>query len=272
MIIDSHFHSQEMKRKGMPVGALLEEAHSQGLAAAVDIATHIHDWGTRLKELSKYPFVFFSLGLYPSVAEEQDLEKTLEALESLLLSETAINPRLIAIGEIGLDFHWHYATPELQTELLVQQLELAQRFDLPVVIHNRNADKVLAEILKQHGPARGGIMHCYSSGPEWIDMFLDQGMYISFAGNLTFKKNNSLREACALVPPDRLLLETDAPYLAPEPKRGKANHPGQVAFTYEVAAEIRTMSKPDLESQIAKNFRTLFPGAWADPRSPESPG
>lgn len=219
----------------------------------VDVAIEPEDLGRR-RELSRfYPEVAYSAGLHPSRSDRPDWREAL-ALCERQVSEGGIH----AIGELGLDWYRQYAPRDRQMEIVEAQLHLARRADLPVIVHNREADTDIQRVLRGSAPPRGGVMHCYSSTAAWIPRFLDLGMYISFAGNVTFPSAEEIRRAVAEVPADRLLLETDAPFLAPVPMRGRPNHPGLIYHTYELVAEIRGTTVPDLAHLVAENARALF--------------
>ncbi|MCK5199212.1 MAG: TatD family hydrolase, partial [Spirochaetales bacterium] len=162
------------------------------------------------------------------------------------------------IGEIGLDWNWNYGTKKLQIELFEAQIELANKYKLPILIHNREADKEVIETLKTTPPSSGGIVHCFSSDYQAAVNFLDLGLSISFAGNATYKKNSNLREVAAQIPEESIFVETDSPYLSPQKVRGKLNHPGHIGFIYETIAECRKMAIDELIISVKDNFLKLF--------------
>jgi TatD DNase family protein len=168
---------------------------------------------------------------------------------------------VVAVGECGLDRHWNTAAsgvdPAAEGELLELQLDLAERRGLPVIIHSREAAAETAAILARYRAVRG-VIHCFSYGISEARTFLDLGYYISFAGNATYKNAREIREALEYVPPDRLLMETDAPYMAPMPYRGKPGEPGMVAETYALAAELRKTAPDTLLEEIAGNVENIF--------------
>ncbi len=250
---DSHFHSIEMARKGLDVASLLAELFLDGGMAGIDVAVDTADFQERLDLLSPYAAIRLSAGIAPSEAGAEDVPSRLSALRRQLES-----PRVVALGEIGLDWHGNYGSRELQRELFSSQLRIASERDLPVIIHNRDADEDTIELLSRLKPPRAGIMHCFSSDYVAARRFVDLGFLISFAGNLTYKHAEPLREAARRLPLASILLETDAPYLAPHPFRGKLNHPGLVAKTYEAVAELRSMATRDLVAGVRDNFRRIF--------------
>lgn len=180
-----------------------------------------------------------------------------EELENLVL-EFLLRPRVIAFGEIGLDFFYDYSPRETQTNVLKRQLKLALQRELPVVIHCRDAYIPLAEILKSETEHWRGMIHCFTGTAEEAEMLLALGFHISFSGIVTFKSADVLRRAALAVPPDRILIETDAPYLAPKPFRGRTNEPAYAAYTGRFVAELRGMSHEEFAGQVNANFNSLF--------------
>jgi TatD DNase family protein len=249
MFIDSHFHSLIMADKGMDAGRLLKEAAEAGLRGGLDVGILPEDTERRLALTAPFPWIRLSAGIYPGGSEGllPDLEKRL------------CTGMFSAVGETGIDLHWNYAPAEKQAELFIRQIELANAFRLPVVIHSRKADREVLSALRQCRPEYGGILHCFSSGYETAKSCIDLGLYISFAGNITYKHTDEVREAAVKIPADRLLLETDAPYLSPQPVRSKKNQPGFIEHTYSFTAGLRDTDQEELQRQVAKNFFTLFP-------------
>jgi TatD DNase family protein len=249
MFIDSHFHSFVMADKGMDAVRLLEEAAEAGLIGGLDVGILPEDTERRLALTAPYPWIRLSAGIYPGGSDSllPDLEKR---LRSGLFS---------AVGETGIDLHWNYAPAEQQAKLFIRQIELANAYRLPVVIHSRKADREVLKALRQCRPEYGGILHCFSSGFETAASCIDFGLYISFAGNITYKNTDEIREAAVKIPADRLLLETDAPYLSPQPVRSKKNQPAFIEHTYLFTAGLRKTDPDELKRQVTNNFFTLFP-------------
>ena len=200
------------------------------------------------------PRVYASVGIHPYHADAVDAQ----ALEAL--RELAQSPYVIAVGEIGLDYFKHNDTPRgVQQTAFQQQLDLAASLELPVVIHNRDSDEDLSAILDTHHERLpGGVMHCFAGSTAFVERVLAWGFYISFAGNVTFPKAEQLRIAAQAVPLDRLLVETDAPYLAPQPVRGKRCEPVFVQHTAETLAEVRGIDFETLSAATAENAARLF--------------
>jgi TatD DNase family protein len=198
--------------------------------------------------------VYAAVGVHPHDAKLYD-----EAAERLLL-EFVRSRRVVAVGEIGLDYHYDNSPREVQREVFRAQLRLAREESLPVIIHSRDADEETLEVLRAEysGAGRGGVMHCFGGGPALAEGALGLGFYISFAGNVTFKKAEALREVARTVPLDRLLVETDCPYLAPVPHRGRRNEPAHVAATARFLAELRGVGHEELGRATSANFSRLF--------------
>ncbi len=253
-MIDSHFHTAMMEKKGVDTEAAIFRAIEAGMRGGLDIGIAAGDTAARSWVHANFPQIRLAAGLYPSEAEHENLADRL----SILRYDLETFP-ISAIGEIGIDLHWNYGTVERQQELMQRQIELANLHRLPVIIHNREADDAVLEVLRSTPPADGGIMHCFSSDAAAARAFLDAGLYISFAGNLTYKKSEKLRNAAREVPPDRLLAETDSPFLSPQKVRGKTNHPGHVGFVYYQLAELHNIEVEELIRIVAENFARLFP-------------
>jgi TatD DNase family protein len=260
-LVDTHAHLSLLEERGIDPHKTLRELFANGLEGLVDVSLKPGDLAARIGAFSSYPRVRFASGLWPHAASIAARHRLVSALEAEIL---AAPPGLVcALGEFGLDHHWNEdgerAGPGEERELMEMQLELAGKLGLPVIIHSRDAPEETAEILAAF-PGTPGVIHCYSYGPEEAGRFLDMGYFISFAGNLSYKNAGTIRDACVMVPPDRILLETDCPYLAPVPFRGKPAHPGMTAETCRMAAEIRGVSAAALEKQTAANAAALFGG------------
>lgn len=193
------------------------------------------------------------IGWHPTDADTFD-----EAAETYLRHEL-LKPWVVGLGETGLDYYWDSSSKANQEDALRKQLAIAREYQLPVIIHNREATADCYRILKdEHVEDFGGIMHSFSEGKDWAKKFLDLGMHISFSGTVSYDKSDDIREACRFVPKDRLLIETDAPYLAPHPKRGLRNETGFVRYVAESVAKVRQVSLNQVEEQTFKNACQLF--------------
>ncbi len=254
MYTDTHFHYQEMRKKEFSHEYITGLFTEGKLRMGIDIGIHGNrDFPERHEMLAGVSNVYFTVGFHPSTTGSIAADTVHTALFPLLS-----HPRVVAVGEIGMDFHWDFGSEQEQADLFQAQIACANATGLPVIIHNRKAMKNIKQVLREHPPQAGGIMHCFEGDSEDAQAFLDLGMHISFAGNLTFKRNTMLRETLRYIPESRLLLETDSPYLTPEPMRGRPNHPGLIAHIYETAATLRETSVDNLAESVFRNARQLF--------------
>jgi TatD DNase family protein len=254
-LIDTHAHLFYLAERGFDVAALLTGLFAEGFAGILDIGTDAGDLSGRVAAFSRFAQVRFAAGNWPYTEAIEQRHEKIARLEQEIGSFPA--GRVAAVGECGFD---RKETPEYsaaERELLELQLDLARRTGLPVIIHSREAYRETLETLTAFPDVRG-VIHCFTYGPQEAAAFLDLGYFISFAGNLTYKNAATIREALKVVPDDRLLLETDCPFLAPVPNRGKACEPGMVGFTYALAAEIRNTPLDALKVIAARNARSLF--------------
>ncbi len=250
---DSHFHLLAMRDKNIDITNLLQELKNSNYTA-LDIAVKENDIEERSKIVKDYDNIYLSCGVGPwGTKDIKSHEKSLNIIE------TNINKyRVKAIGEIGLDYHWDYGESYLQEDLFIKQIELANKYNLPVIIHNRDADDKMKEIINHTNFRTNGIIHCFSSDIEFAKIALDKGFYISFSATITYKKNDELRKALEYVPLERLLLETDSPYLPPQPFRGKFNSPLLIPLVYKEASEIKKVEISDICTNVKKNLLTLL--------------
>ena len=250
---DSHFHAEVCREKGLDVAAIMRRLHSNGFEDLLDISISPDTLPQRRQLLAGFPFVYLAIGAHPSETDRVELEP----LRATLL-EQARTPNVLAVGEIGLDWYWDFGSRNEQRALFTRQMEIADELNLPVVIHNREAGLDVASILESNPPRAGGIMHCFSEGIEIARRILDLGLHIGFGGNLTYKKSDAIREAANYVPEDRILIETDAPFLAPQAVRGQLNHPGYLGHTAAFLARLRGISAQRLAHTTTANFRQVL--------------
>ncbi|HEX7317482.1 MAG TPA: TatD family hydrolase [Pyrinomonadaceae bacterium] len=256
MFVDSHAHIDGEKFEA-DRDAVVARAREAGVRAILNVGTgdpHGGNFERAVAVAEKYEGVYAAVGVHPHDAKLYN-----EAAERLML-EFVRGRRVVAIGEIGLDYHYDNSPREVQREVFARQLRLARAEGLPVIIHSRDADEETLEILRAEyaGTARGGVMHCFGGGPALAEGALALGFYISFAGNVTFKKAEALREVALTVPLDRLLVETDCPYLAPVPLRGRRNEPAYVVETARFLAELRGVGHKEMGRITSENFTRLF--------------
>lgn len=245
-MIDTHAHLDACDAEP---GELLERARAAGVARVVTIGTGIDSCRRALAIAESEPGVVAALGVDPHHAATAEADR-LDDLHELLR-----HPSVVAVGETGLDGHHGADTLREQRTLFEAQLDLAEALDLPVVIHSRAASKATADALRRFDGTV--VLHCFSE-PELLQPALERGYYISFAGNLTYPKADALRAAAERVPEDRLLVETDSPYLAPQPVRGRPNEPMHVRHTLAALATIRGTSQSTLERQLDENAGVAF--------------
>jgi len=253
VLIDSHCHL-DFDSLSADLDGVLARAAANGVTGMVTISTRVREFARLTAIAEAHDAVWCSVGTHPEhAADEPDV--TTEELVRL-----AAHPKCVAIGEAGLDYHYDGPPHDLQAASFRRHIAAARQTDLPLVIHARDADDDVAAILEDESKkgAFPFILHCFSSGPELARRGLALGGYISFSGILTFKNAETIREVAALAPADRLLVETDAPYLAPVPHRGKPNEPAFVRHTAERLAEIRGVSFEELARQTTMNFAELF--------------
>lgn len=249
MFIDTHTHLSLTFQPEELKAYLSEEA--ENLSHLIDISVNSRDY-LKMREMNLPSKVKYGVGIHPcdtGAFSESVYEEFLGALK-------AFPPDLI--GEIGMDFHHESGTPEEQEALFRRQLGLAVELKKPVCIHSREAFEDSYRILSSYDFTAPVIMHCFGYGAAELKYFTALGFYISFAGNLTFKKANDLHEAAEIVPLERVLFETDAPYLSPVPYRGKPNRPHRVEHTYRYFAEKRGIGLEDLKQQVKSNFEAVF--------------
>ncbi len=215
---------------------------------AVGMNKEANEQGILLSE--KYPCIYAAIGLHPSDVNDEQLDVE-------LLLQQAKHNKVVAIGEIGIDLYWAKDNFKLQKEVFIKQIELALAVDLPVIIHSRNSAREIYDIVKNY-PSLRGVMHCYSEHTELLDKFINLGFYIGIGGIVTFKNSKEVLEIAKNTPLDRLLVETDAPYLAPVPFRGKINEPAYTAYTLSKLAEIRGLTTREINRITTENTVRLF--------------
>ena len=249
MLTDTHCHLyyEELFKD---LAGVLDRAHEQGVNRFICVGTNIQDSKKSLSITDNHENIFASTGIHPHDAKDVS-ESFIDDIYNLMEYDS-----MVAIGEIGLDYFRNISDPEIQKEIFVSQMKIAQDLDKPVIIHNRNSDQDMIKILREFPNVRG-IAHCFSSDIDMAKAFLDIGYYISFSGNLTFK-NSHLPEVAKEIPLDRILVETDSPYLSPEPYRGKSNEPGRTRFVAEKLADIFNLSFEKIAKQTDENSSEIF--------------
>jgi len=237
-----------------PPAERVARARETGVERFLTVAVDLQSARECASIAAAIPGVQASAGIHPNdVPKPAERDASLAELASLLESGD-----FVAVGESGLDYFRDWSQPEDQIACLEAHLDLAEKHQLPIILHCRAAADGLHEVLSARGRAISGVMHCFSEGAAHAQRFLDLGLHVSFAGNLTYPKSDELRAAASLIPADRLLVETDAPFLAPQAKRGKRNEPAYVAHTLAFAAELRGVPAEELAEQTYCNAVSLF--------------
>ncbi len=253
MIIDSHCHL-DFPDFAPERDVIVARARAAGLARMITISTRVDKFEQVRAVAEAYPEVFFAIGTHP---HEAHLDPEVPAQR---LAELARHPKCVGIGEAGLDYHYDRAPRDVAARVFRTHIAAARMSGLPLVIHTRDADDDTAAILAE-GMGQGtfkALLHCFTAGPELARKALDLGLSISFSGVLTFKKSDALRAIAAEVPLDRLLVETDAPFLAPTPHRGQRNEPAYVVHTAKLLAEVKGISYEALAAATSTNVMALF--------------
>lgn len=229
-------------------------SHEQGVCGIVNAGTNIENSLRSIELASTYPFVYAAVGIYPADAQElgDGIDAALCELEELLEQ-----PKVVAVGEIGLDYHYDGTDKARQLYAFERQLELSVKHDLPVVIHDREAHGDIMDALQRHRDARG-MIHSFSGSAEMARQLSDMGWYISFGGVLTYKNAQKVKQAACVVPTERIITETDSPYLTPVPHRGKVNFPANVAYTLQTLASLRGVGEQELATAVCENAERLF--------------
>ena len=265
-IFDTHAHYYDEKFKALDGGveALLESDEMQDVVSGMISIGANYETSVKCIELAKkYDFMYCAVGIHPSDAQNAQIcklspKEEVERIRSLVdTKEKREESKIVAIGEIGFDYYWQPVLRELQYEYFDLQMQLARALDMPVIIHDREAHGDTFDMILKYPEVRG-VIHSCSLSAEMARDLARRGWYISFSGTVTFKNAQKVKEACAAVPIDKLLSETDAPYLAPHPHRGKMNHSALMKYTVLEIADLHNMSYDDMAKQLYNNARELF--------------
>ena len=252
MYFDTHAHYDDEKFD-FDRDEAIKRAYSEGVLNIVNIGANIESSKKSIDLANKYDFVYAAVGVHPEeIATLPD--DYIDILEKLVNNN---REKVVAIGEIGLDYYCSDVPRDVQQKFFVEQIHLAKRVDLPVVIHSRDAHKDTLDIIKRENVNKG-ILHCFSGSQEMADEVLKNGLYIAIGGVVTFKNAKKVVEVIKNIPMDRLLVETDLPYLAPEPFRGKRNESGYLKYIVEKIANIKNMSSDDVARITTENARELY--------------
>lgn len=252
MIFDTHAHYDD-KQFDPDREEVLASMKEQGIGTIVDVGSNMETSAWIVEAVKRYPMMYGAVGVHPS--DTADLTEA----DMDILKEYAAMDRILAIGEIGLDYYWDEPERVIQKKWFEAQIELAREVKLPVIIHSRDAAKDTYDIMKElHAEEIGGVVHCFSYSKEMARQFLDMGFYIGIGGVVTFKNAKTLKEVAAYVPLDRIVLETDCPYLSPEPNRGKRNSSLNLNYVAEALSQIKGIKKEELIAVTEENARRLY--------------
>ena len=264
ILIDSHCHI-DGKQFDADRDEVVRRAKDVGVSAMLNIGTgdpHGDDFRKAVAVAERYENVFAAVGVHPHDAKMYD-----DKAENHLIDLVKSSRKVIAWGEIGLDFYYDHSPRDVQVDVFRRQIRTARQLELPLIIHSRDANDETVEILteecssrseSEEGKFRGGIMHCFGGTPKMAEALIELGFLISFAGNVTFKKADNLRDAAKAVPLDKLLIETDCPFLTPVPLRGKRNEPAFVIHTARFLADSYGVKLETLANQTTRNFLDFF--------------
>lgn len=251
MIFDSHAH-YDSSQFDEDRAELLNSMQENGVGMIVNVCA---DWDsvTEVVDLvQSYPFMYAAVGMHPDEVGDLD-EGRFEFLKAQCKKE-----KVVAVGEIGLDYYWDNESHDIQKKWFVRQLDLARELGLPVIIHSRDATEDTLKIMKEHAQGLRGVIHCFSYSKELAEEYVKMGFHIGIGGVVTFKNGKKLKEVAEIVPLERILLETDCPYLAPEPYRGKRNSSLYIPHIAQAIADIKGISYGEVVAQTERNAKMLF--------------
>ncbi|KOP70361.1 TatD family hydrolase [Cytobacillus solani] len=252
MLFDTHVHLNADQYKE-DLEEVINRALKEGISRMVVVGFDRPTIEKAMELVEKYDFIYASIGWHPVDAIDMKDE------DLLWIEELASHPKVVAIGEMGLDYHWDKSPKDVQKEVFRRQIQLAKKVKLPIVIHNRDATADIVEILKEEEAREvGGIMHCFSGSPETAKECVEMNFYISLGGPVTFKNAKKPKEVAEAIPLEKLLIETDCPYLAPHPYRGKRNEPSYVKLVAEQIAEIKGISFEEVAEATTANAKKIF--------------
>ncbi|MBV1819483.1 TatD family hydrolase [Anaerosalibacter bizertensis] len=252
MLIDSHAHLDDPKFN-KDRDRLIKSLKQNDISLVINVGADVSSSIKSVKLADEYENIYAAVGVHPHSAKEMD-DSTIDVLKAF-----AKRDKVVAIGEIGLDFHYDNSPRDIQRKWFIEQIKLAKELDMPIIVHSRDADQETFDILKEEADERlRGVLHCYSGSAEMAKDYIDLGFYISLAGPVTFKNARKPKEVAKVVPMDKLLIETDSPYLTPEPHRGKRNEPLYVRHVASMIAELRGMDFEDVGRITSENTKRLF--------------
>ena len=250
-LFDTHAHLDD-ERFDEDREQIIEQIKKDGISLIVNPGADMKSSRAAIKLAEKYDFIYAAVGIHP-----HDVKDITEA-DLIELEQMAKHEKVVAIGEIGLDYYYDNSPRELQREYFIKQIELANKLSLPIIIHSRDASMETYEILKGHKKDIGCVLHCFSQSLEMAELYLKIGCHLSFAGPLTFKKSSKLKEVARNIPLDKIFIETDSPYLTPEPYRGRRNDPSKVRYVAEELSKLRAISVDKIAEITMNNAIEFF--------------
>ncbi|MFO7781933.1 MAG: TatD family hydrolase [Spirochaetia bacterium] len=251
-LFDSHAHIGLINEDPIEQLMIVQEARQAGVQGILSICNNLRDFFQVYDNLKTATHVYHSVGVSPSEVVNPGKDWEMQVEEGSKLD------RVVAVGETGLDYYRKFGNKDAQVELFIRQLELAAKLDLPVVIHNREAGQDVLEILTDRIPARGGVLHCYSEDWTYAQQALELPLYISFAGNVTYRNARNLHETAKNMPLDRILIESESPFMVPAAHRGKRNRPSYLVETLKFIAELREQPEEEVAEALYENSLKLF--------------
>ena len=251
MFIDSHAHIQ-LDRFDSDRSVVIERAKNSQVSIILVVGFDISTSHLAVELADRYDHIYATVGLHPHDAK-RFTPQTLR--EIALLAE---HPKVVALGEMGLDYHRNLSPKSVQKRVFEEQLDLATQLDLPIVVHNRNAFDDILSILENHSQLTGGVLHCFSENTKSMDRVIDVGFHIGIGGPITYKKSQDLKQVVKVMPADSFLIETDCPWLAPQLRRGKRNEPAYITEIATKIAELRQVTIESVGQTSSQNFRKLF--------------
>jgi TatD DNase family protein len=249
---DTHAHIGLICEDPIEQLIVIQEARQASVSRLVSICNSLHDFVKVYENLKSASNVYHAVGVSPSEVQNPGKDW------AQIIEQNVQLPRVVAIGEIGLDYYRKFGDKKSQIELFITQLDMAAKLKLPVIIHNRDAGKDVLDILRDRLPPRGGILHCYSEDAEYAKKALDQNLYFSFAGNLTYRNARNLHETIGVLPLDRILIESESPFMVPADFRGKRNMPKYLPLTAGFLADMLGISDEELAAALWENSNRFF--------------
>jgi len=252
VLVDTHAHLDD-KKFDDDREEVIQRCVEEGVVCIINAGSNLSSSIKAISLAAEHPIIYAAVGIHPHDA------KTADNYSTEILCSLAVRDKVVAIGEIGLDYHYDFSPRDKQKQVFREQIGLARELKLPIVVHDREAHGDILKILKQEKAGEvGGVMHCFSGSRETAKECMDMNFFISFAGPITFGNARRAKEVASYVPMDRLLVETDCPYLTPVPLRGKRNYPGNVKFVVEEICDIKDLAREQLLEAVLDNTKKLF--------------